>query len=145
VSRDEILRREGLEEIWGVVILKVERHGTVVDPATLSAEHDAVVHVVTAWNPASTAVDAASNIRADAELAAELVQRSVHAERCTGRHPDGSWHEEGWAIVGLTREQACELGRHFKRNRLHYESLEDQLKIQTARAKHLREYVESRK
>ena len=119
MSRDEILRREGLEEIWGVVILEVERHGTVVDPATLSAEHDAVVHVITAWNPASTAVDAASNIRADAELAAELVQRSVHAERCTGRHPDGSWREEGWAIVGLTREQACELGRHFGQDALY--------------------------
>ena len=102
MSDPESRRHAALEQIWMTVLLEIEQHGVRRSPMEL-----------TAWNPSSSQVDDEINVAADRELADVLCEAGVTIERCIGSHPDGSWREEGWAAVGLTRAMALEIGRRF--------------------------------
>lgn len=69
-----------------------------------------VIHVITAWNPGFTAT-AAENEAANIRLLAELDDRGIVHCPATGADPDGSWSEDGFAVTGLTRAEAIELGQ----------------------------------
>jgi hypothetical protein len=128
VSESEARRRADLEEVWTTVLLEVEHPTEVRTPAHVAGDHGATVHVITAWNPASSVVDPGDNRIADDELRGLLVEAAVVHERCTGSNPDGSWREEGWAVVGLSRAEAIELGRRFGQDAI-YEVTSDLLHI----------------
>ena len=128
MSDHEARRRAGLESVWTSVLLEVDHPTARRTPAHVAADHAAVVHVITAWNPSSTAVDVATNQAADAALRDVLLEAELIHERCTGSNPDGSWLEEGWAVVGLRRDDALEIGRHFGQDAI-YESTSDELLI----------------
>ena len=113
MSDPESRRHAARVQIWMTVLLEIEQHGVRRSPMELAAEHEGLVHVITAWNPSSSQVDDEINVAADRELADVLCEAGVTIERCIGSHPDGSWREEGWAAVGLTRAMALEIGRRF--------------------------------
>ena len=69
------------------------------------------VHVVTAWNPGSRELDAEANARRNAELREELERRNAAWYPARGAAPDDSWHEDGFAITGWSRQDACALAR----------------------------------
>ena len=72
---------------------------------------------LTAWNPFSHALDAASNAERQAALARELKQRSLAFELGIGQHPGNGWPgEESFLVYGLTLESAKVLGRRFEQN-----------------------------
>ena len=128
MSEHEAGRRAGLEEVWATVLLEVEHPRPGQTPTHVAEEHDAIVHVITAWNPSSTLVDEIRNAEADDLLRAELVALDAVLHRCTGSNPDGSWREEGWAIVGLTRDDALAVGRRYGQDAI-YEATKDGLLI----------------
>lgn len=69
------------------------------------------VHVVTAWNPGSEPLDRADNDRRNDALRRELDRRDTSWYPARGCSPDGTWCEEGFAINGWTRADACALAR----------------------------------
>ena len=128
MSEHEASRRAGLEEVWATVVLEVDHPVDARTPAHVARDHDAVVHVITAWNPASSQVHADTNAEADAALRGLLLEAEVAHERCTGSNPDGSWREEGWVVVGLSRHEAVSLGRRFGQDAI-YEATAEELLI----------------
>lgn len=70
-------------------------------------------HVVTAWNPGSRILDADANAARDAALRRELDRRHAPWFPARGAAPDGSWHEDGVALVGWDRTDACALARAY--------------------------------
>ena len=72
----------------------------------------ALAHVVTAWNPGREAA-ADANGAANRRLGGVLADTGLEVRAATGESPDGSWVEESFVIVGLTRAQAVRIGRDF--------------------------------
>ena len=72
---------------------------------------------VTACNPYSQQMDAAANAARQAELESELKQRSLRFLAGEGRHPAGGWPAEtSFLVLGISREEAKELGRRYEQN-----------------------------
>lgn len=71
------------------------------------------VHVLTAWNPGALRPTEDENHAASRELHARIVQWGFQPHRAVGCDPESPHHEEGWAVVGMTDEQACALGAAF--------------------------------
>jgi hypothetical protein len=69
------------------------------------------VHVLTAWNPGSEPLDAAVNEERNARMQRELERRRAAWFPARGASPDGRWFEDGFAVTGWTRPDACALAR----------------------------------
>lgn len=70
-------------------------------------------HVITACNPSGAEWTDAQNLVVHEKLRAELAALQITFQRSLGTTPDGRWPEDGFAIAGLERAQAVELGRRF--------------------------------
>ncbi len=77
--------------------------GGVRDAFGLLAER---AWVVTAWNPMGHALSASSNAARHATYAACVRAAGVRAYPAVGVACDGSWREEGLALVGIERPTA---------------------------------------
>lgn len=72
---------------------------------------------LTACNPFSAALDAASNAARQAALAAELTRRGLVFLHGIGQHPTNGWPgEDSFLVFGLALEAAKLLGRRFEQN-----------------------------
>lgn len=69
------------------------------------------VHVITAWNPGSRELEADDNDTRNAEMRAVLDRRNAAWFPARGAAPDDSWHEDGFAVTGWSRQDACALAR----------------------------------
>jgi len=74
---------------------------------------EAALHVITAFNPFSERRPPEANQAANRELERILVQGGRTHRPAVNRAPDGDWEEPGFAVEGLSREEARELGRRF--------------------------------
>jgi hypothetical protein len=74
------------------------------------------IHVVTAWNPRSQLLDSSENQLRNQELLQILTNLETSYQPCRGLASDGSWHEDGFAILGISNEVAIELGVMFEQN-----------------------------
>lgn len=70
-------------------------------------------HVVTAWNPDGIWTSESRNAAANLRLEAIITRLGDHVERVIGRSIDGGWREDSFAVTGLGREQAVDIGRMF--------------------------------
>ena len=80
----------------------------------IARERDDVIHVLTAWNPGSSRPSLEENRSANRRLREDLVRRNVSFFNAIGRSWSGDHTEESFAVTGLGREAACELGRRFE-------------------------------
>jgi len=72
---------------------------------------------ITACNPFSEDVGAASNAKRHADLGLELARRSLARVEGIGQHPSNEWPgEASYLVFGLTLEAAKTLGRGLKQN-----------------------------
>ncbi len=71
------------------------------------------IHVVTAWNPHGQLTDDDTNAHVQEQLVAELADRQLRHWPARGHAADESWSEDGFAIGGLSRAEACALGRGY--------------------------------
>lgn len=74
---------------------------------------DHTVYVITAWNPGSAETPDEVNRAAHQELVDWLAEQGHEYWPSVGTAPDGTWREEGVAVVGLGRLTALEVGRRF--------------------------------
>lgn len=75
-----------------------------------------VVHVLTAQNPRSRLTLSAENAERDRMLAHQLRAEGWTIHRATGRSPDRSWSEDGWAIVDAPLDRVLALARESEQN-----------------------------
>lgn len=94
------------------------------DPSFIWAGADAApllfpapVYVITAQNPSERVLSDKENVRRHSLLESYLRHFSADTtlvlKEVIGKSIEGSWQEIGWAIGGLTREEAVVIGRHF--------------------------------
>ena len=67
--------------------------------------------IITACCPLSEPLDEAANLALHRSLQKRLQKLpGVSMEEVVGRSPDGSWQELSWAVVGISEQQAIDLG-----------------------------------
>jgi hypothetical protein len=71
------------------------------------------VYAITAWNPMSVPTDPDRNALANHALEVALVHAGATIWPAVGAAEDGTWSEEGFAVTGITQEEALRLGRRF--------------------------------
>lgn len=75
-----------------------------------------IIHVVTAWNPRSQLLQVAENHLRNQNLLEILDKHGMPHLPCRGQACNGSWYEDGFAILGISTEVARELGAMFEQN-----------------------------
>ncbi len=101
-----------LIDLYLQTLITVELDGVFV-PADAAARNGAF-HVVTAWNPGSRRMSEGVNRKRSRRLRETLLARSLNWRPAIGASPDGAWQEESYAVWGLSRPEAVELGRSFQ-------------------------------
>ena len=71
------------------------------------------VYAITAWNPMSVPTRPDQNALANHTLEEALEHAGATIWPAVGAAEDGSWSEEGFAVTGITEEEALRLGRRF--------------------------------
>lgn len=71
------------------------------------------VHVITAENPFEEVLQDVVNQERTAALRSVLELRGLQFQPVVGQSPDGAWREQSFAVAGLTRDEACALGKLF--------------------------------
>lgn len=71
---------------------------------------------ITACNPQSHKLDDATNAARQTELAKELTQRRLSLIEGEGKHPSSGWAEPSYLVLGLSLDEAKELGRRYEQN-----------------------------
>jgi Protein of unknown function (DUF3293) len=72
------------------------------------------IHVLTAWNPGFRRLGLEENRGRNRRLLERLSAQDVVIHPAVGASPDGSHYEESYAVVGLQRTVAIELGRELE-------------------------------
>ena len=70
-------------------------------------------HVITAWNPDSLLTSGDQNSEANDRLATTIIRHGGAIEPVVGRSSDNTWSEDSFLVVGVSREQAVDIGRSF--------------------------------
>ena len=94
------------------------RIGEASEPlAKLLRQHETnCAAFITACNPFSRKLDEATNAARQAKLAQELAQRGLGFVTGEGKHPCDDWAEPSFLAMGLSLEEAKELGRRYDQN-----------------------------
>lgn len=71
------------------------------------------VHVITACNPFGELLSDEDNKQRNQLLLNELCEFDITLKPVLGHSPSKHWQEQSFAIFGLTREQACEIGTKY--------------------------------
>ena len=72
-------------------------------------------HIITAHNPKRVATEAENNA-ADIRLLCQLQEQQIKCFRLTGCSVDLLHQEAGWAVVGLSLNEAVAIGRGYVQN-----------------------------
>lgn len=100
----------------GDVTIRVGERSAAVD-RLLCRYRARTATFVTAWNPYSKVVGRLANGAADRQLESWLNRRRLARVAGEGRGTVGDWPPEKSALIlGLSRRQACALGRAFGQN-----------------------------
>jgi hypothetical protein len=102
-----------LAEAYLKTIVTVEVNGQPVMLQASGLFADQPVHVITAWNPGDDRPSAEENHRRDQELHLRLQGMGLELVRAIGSDPDSDHREEGWAVVGLSDDEARSVGTEF--------------------------------
>jgi Protein of unknown function (DUF3293) len=91
ITREQL----GWEERWRNTLWEVLREQVWHPLPVFSARPQMVL---SAWNPAGRRLPITVNQARDVVLQLELQAMGLTHARARGRHPDGSWSEDGWQL-----------------------------------------------
>ena len=99
--------------------------------ADAMAERNAVTACfLTAWNPESVPRGEAEKQAAQTRLKARLEARGLRWLAAEGRDPDGGWvSEPSLVALGLTFEQACDLGDAYGQNAVLFAGIDGAMQL----------------
>jgi hypothetical protein len=84
------------------------------------------LHLITAWNPMSQQLGRDENFERMDLLTTALDELAALWFPAVGRSPDGSWSEDTFAIYGISRDEAIELGARFEQHAI-FEATDEEL------------------
>lgn len=102
-----------LAAIYLATHITVEHDGELRSLREIDLDAGATLHVITAWNPGDERPGVHANDAADRRLHHRLVELGFVPVRAVGTDPGSDHHEPGWAVEGLTDDQAREIGAEF--------------------------------
>ncbi len=71
------------------------------------------IHFISAWNPRNQHLHPLANRTLHQQLDDWIHDHDLPIWEGTGFASDGSWRQEGFALVGLSRQQALDVGRRW--------------------------------
>lgn len=101
--------RETMVTVWDPM-----RPGEALDPATIAVARGEQAVVLTAWNPGDARWSLQLNEQANERLRTVLTDTGLDVWRADGSNPDGSFHEPGFCVWGMTDAQGLEIARRFE-------------------------------
>lgn len=115
VGRDRLRRiyLDAVVEIGfpsGTVVVTAAPAGTTHGPYPARLSH---LHVITASNPYSQVLDAADNAARNAALVRDLDAAGLAHLDAVGRSPDGTWHEQSFAVVDADEDTVLDLADRY--------------------------------
>jgi hypothetical protein len=109
-----------LWEAWRTTTLRIHLPGGAVEVAAVPGggadgpfPAGGPFHLVTAWNPGAEETPPAENARRHDRLVAALAADGRRWYPSVGTSADGTWHEEGVALTGVTRAEAVAVADRF--------------------------------
>jgi hypothetical protein len=85
------------------------------------------LHLITAWNPMSQQLSLDENNERMDQLAAALDDLAALWFPAVGKSPDGTWSENTFAVYGISRDQALEIGVQFEQHAIFEATDEEQI------------------
>ena len=104
---------EELADLYVQTLISIEEDGKhiSVEKAQWSCE---TIHVITAWNPGTERLEQEENDKANERLHQDLVDRGLSPCRAMGKDPNSDYFEDSWAVIGLSDQEARDIGASFK-------------------------------
>lgn len=92
----------------------IQENGSWISAFEFCVKNEAEIHVITAWNPGDERFDHAQNAERNQQLLTDLRALNCQVLPARGSDPESDYFEDSWAAIGLSDEQAIELGRKYE-------------------------------
>ena len=93
-----------------LIFLELDGNLMPIEKTFLSSE---TIHVLTAWNPGTERLVQEENDKANERLHQDLVDRGLSPYRAMGKDPNSDYFEDSWAVIGLSDQEARDIGASF--------------------------------
>ena len=93
-----------------LIFLELDGYLVPIEKTSLSSE---TIHVLTAWNPGTERLVQKENDKANERLHQDLVDRGLSPCRAMGKDPNSDYFEDSWAVIGLSDQEARDIGASF--------------------------------
>ena len=93
-----------------LIFLELDGYLIPIEKTSLSSE---TIHVLTAWNPGTERLIQEENDKANERLHQDLVDRGLSPCRAMGKDPNSDYFEDSWAVIGLSDQEARDIGASF--------------------------------
>jgi hypothetical protein len=99
----------------------------LIDPIQIDHKHRELDHLlveksvttwayITAWNPKSERRDDSVNFAANEKLKQDIRAMGYETSPGVGRDHHETWHEDSFLVLGISKEEAIELGKKYEQN-----------------------------
>ena len=101
-----------LADLYVQTLISIEEDGKhiPVEKARWSYE---TIHVITAWNQGTERLVQEENDKANERLHQDLVDRGLSPYQAMGKDPNSNYFEDSWAVIGLSDQEARDIGASF--------------------------------
>ena len=118
---------QDLREVYLATQVEVEIEPEQWVPIDVAVRHlPTRLHLITAWNPMSQQLSLEENCERMDQLATALDELAALWFPAVGTSPDGTWSENTFAIYGISRDVAIELGARFEQHAI-FEATDEEL------------------
>jgi len=101
-----------LTDLYVQTLISIEEDGKHI-PVERAQWSQETIHVITAWNPGTERRVQEANDKANERLHQDLVDRGLSPCRAVGKDPNSDYFEDSWAIIGLSDQEARDIGASF--------------------------------
>ena len=101
-----------LADLYVQTLISIEEDGKHI-PVERAQWSQETIHVITAWNPGTERLVQEENDKASERLHQDLVDRGLSPCRAVGKDPNSDYFEDSWAVIGLSDQEARDIGASF--------------------------------
>ncbi len=101
-----------LADLYAQTLISIEEDGKHI-PVEQARWSQKTIHVITAWNPNTERLVQEENDKANERLRQDLIDRGLSPCRAVGKDPNSDYFEDSWAVIGLSDQEARDIGASF--------------------------------